>query len=63
MDSKLLMLLEVILKCINSDEMAKLRYEFDPNAEIYQYLEFKIGATTEDSNETYLGLTQADFGD
>jgi Fe(3+) dicitrate transport protein len=43
------------------DGMAKFRYELDPNAEIYQYLEFKIGATTEDSNETYLGLTQADF--
>ncbi len=43
------------------DGMAKFRYEFDPNSEIYQYLEFKIGATTEDSNETYLGLTQADF--
>ena len=41
--------------------MAKFRYEFDPNAEIYQYMEFKVGATNEDSDETYLGLTQSDF--
>ncbi|MBT4990074.1 MAG: TonB-dependent receptor [Rickettsiales bacterium] len=44
-----------------ADGMAKFRYVIDPNAEIYQHVEFKIGATTEDSNETYLGLTQADF--
>lgn len=43
------------------DVMAKFRVTSDPNAEIYQHLEFKIGATEEDSDETYLGLTQADF--
>jgi len=43
------------------DVMAKFRVTSDPNAEIYQHIEFKIGATEEDSDETYLGLTQADF--
>ncbi|PIR37429.1 MAG: TonB-dependent receptor [Alphaproteobacteria bacterium CG11_big_fil_rev_8_21_14_0_20_39_49] len=43
------------------DVMAKFRVTGDPNAEIYQHIEFKVGATEEDSDETYLGLSQADF--
>lgn len=43
------------------DVMAKFRVTSDPSADMYQHLEFKIGATEEDSDETYLGLTQADF--
>ena len=44
-----------------SDYMAKFRFTSDPNQEIYQSLELKIGKTTEVSNETYLGLTDEDF--
>lgn len=43
------------------DLMGKFRVTSDPNAEIYQHVEFKIGATQEDSDETYLGITQEDF--
>ena len=43
------------------DFMGKFRISSDSNADTYQYLEFKIGNTEEDSNETYLGLTQDDF--
>lgn len=43
------------------DVMGKFRITSDPSADMYQHLEFKIGATEEDSDETYLGLTQADF--
>ncbi|MDB2415003.1 TonB-dependent receptor [Rickettsiales bacterium] len=43
------------------DVMAKFRITSDPSAQMYQHIEFKIGATEEDSDETYLGLTQSDF--
>lgn len=43
------------------DVMAKFRFSSDPLADIYQHIEFKLGATGEDSDETYLGLTQEDF--
>jgi len=43
------------------DVMAKFRITSDPSANMYQHIEFKIGATEEDSDETYLGLTQTDF--
>ncbi len=39
--------------------MAKLFWE--PNTSWYQRLEFKIGHTTLDANETYLGLSDSDF--
>lgn len=43
------------------DYLAKLRLNTGPSASIYQSLTFKIGQTTETSNETYLGLTNQDF--
>lgn len=43
------------------DYLAKLRLNTGPSAAIYQRLTFKTGQTTETSDETYLGLTDADF--
>ena len=41
--------------------MGKIKFATDAAADIYQSVELKIGATEEDSDETYLGLTQSDF--
>ncbi len=41
------------------DVMLKLSWE--PSTKIYQRLEFKYGTSDLDANETYLGLSQADF--
>ncbi len=43
------------------DYLGKLRFNTSPTARIFQSLELKIGAGKEDSNETYLGLTDEDF--
>jgi Fe(3+) dicitrate transport protein len=43
------------------DYLGKLRLTADPDAERYQELELKLGRTEQDSDETYLGLTDADF--
>lgn len=43
------------------DYLVKFRINTNPNAKIYQSVTFKIGETTETSNETYLGLTETDF--
>ncbi len=43
------------------DIMGKVKISTDPTANIYQSLEIKVGATEENSDETYLGLTQSDF--
>lgn len=45
-----------------NDFVGKLRWVSAPDAARYQQLDFKIGRNTQDSNETYLGLTDADFG-
>ena len=45
------------------DIMGKLKLQADKSARFYQSIEFKIGATQEESNETYLGLTNDDFRD
>lgn len=42
-----------------TDTVVKLSWE--PNSAMYQRLEFKYGTSELDANETYLGLTQADF--
>ena len=43
------------------DYLGKLRFNTSPSARIFQSLELKVGAGQEDSNETYLGLTERDF--
>ncbi|MEP0548599.1 MAG: TonB-dependent receptor [Rhodothermales bacterium] len=43
------------------DYLAKLRLNTNPDAPVYQALTLKLSRTDEVSNETYLGLTAADF--
>ena len=43
------------------DYIAKLQIDSDPTSELYQSLRIKLGFTDQISNETYLGLTDADF--
>ena len=43
------------------DYLAKVRFFTDENASVQQALEVKLSITNGDSNETYLGLTDADF--
>lgn len=43
------------------DYLAKLRFNTDFDAPVYQDLVLKISQTNETSDETYLGLTDADF--
>ena len=43
------------------DYLAKFRVNTNADAKIFQSLTFKMGQATGDINETYLGLTQADF--
>jgi len=43
------------------DFNGKIKYSTNPSDDVFQSFELKIGATEEDSDETYLGLTQADF--
>ncbi len=44
-----------------NDVLLKLRFNSDPHAEVYHQFDVKVGHATETSNETYLGLTDADF--
>ncbi|MEM6532667.1 MAG: TonB-dependent receptor [Myxococcota bacterium] len=44
-----------------NEAVLKLRYETDPGASVYQWLELKATYSDERSNETYLGLTEEDF--
>ncbi|HEX4853339.1 TonB-dependent receptor family protein [Arenimonas sp.] len=44
-----------------NDVVAKLRWVSAPDAGVYQQLDLKVGHNTQDSNETYLGLADADF--
>jgi len=43
------------------DYMAKFRVNTDDDAKVFQSLTFKIAHASENSNETYLGLTDDDF--
>lgn len=43
------------------DYMGKLRFNSDSASRIQQSLELKLGKTTQKGDETYLGLTEADF--
>jgi Fe(3+) dicitrate transport protein len=43
------------------DYMVKFRVNTNRDAKVYQEVTFKFGQTDEVSNETYLGLTEADF--
>ena len=43
------------------DYIAKFQLDSDPTSELYQSLRIKLGYTDQVSNETYLGLTDADF--
>ena len=43
------------------DYVGKVRLHTSPEARIYQQLEVKVGATEDDADETYLGLTEGDF--
>jgi Fe(3+) dicitrate transport protein len=40
---------------------AIIKLSLEPNTDIYQRFEFKYGITEQDADETYLGLSQADF--
>ncbi len=44
------------------DYMAKVRVNSDRQGESYQEFDLKLGYTSEGSDETYLGLTDEDFG-
>ncbi len=44
-----------------SDYLAKVRLNTDLDAKVFQSLTLKYQYSEEDSNETYLGLTQNDF--
>jgi Fe(3+) dicitrate transport protein len=43
------------------DYLVKLQLDNDPTADLYQSLRVKVGRTNQVSDETYLGLTEADF--
>ena len=46
---------------VKNDVLAKVRYSTDDDATFYQEIEFKVKYSDEDSDDTYMGLTQADF--
>ncbi|WP_206486296.1 TonB-dependent receptor [Thalassotalea sp. G2M2-11] len=46
---------------VKNDVLAKVLVHSDNSAKYYQELEFKLKFSDEDSDETYMGLTQADF--
>jgi Fe(3+) dicitrate transport protein len=45
------------------DYVVKLRYSTDSQADVFQSFELKLGYTENNSDETYLGLTDEDFAE
>ena len=43
------------------DYLAKVRFNSDAASSVYQQLELKVGKTSQETRETYLGLTDEDF--
>ena len=43
------------------DYVGKFEVRSDPSSDVFQALRLKVGFTDQDSDETYLGLTDADF--
>jgi Fe(3+) dicitrate transport protein len=48
---------------INEQVEPQLKLRWEPNTAEYQYLEFKIGYSDLEANESYVGLNDADFKD
>jgi Fe(3+) dicitrate transport protein len=46
-----------------ADYLAKFKVNTTPSATLFQELEVKLGRTTQSGQETYLGLTDADFAE
>ncbi|QBY03973.1 TonB-dependent receptor [Thalassotalea sp. HSM 43] len=46
---------------VKNDVLAKVRFNTDDTAKYYQELEFKVKYSDEDSDETYIGLTEDDY--
>ncbi|MDH3305842.1 MAG: TonB-dependent receptor [Gammaproteobacteria bacterium] len=44
-----------------ADYVAKIQFDSDPSSSLYQSLRLKVGYTDQTSDETYLGLIDADF--
>lgn len=48
---------------LKNDVLAKIKVNSAADAKYYQEIEFKVKYSDEDSDETYMGLTQADYKD
>jgi len=46
---------------VKNDLLGKVRFNTDDDATFYQELEFKVKYSDEESDDTYMGLTEADF--
>ena len=46
---------------VKNDVLGKVRFNTDDDATFYQELEFKVKYSDEDSDDTYMGLTEDDF--
>jgi len=46
---------------VKNDVLGKVRFNTDDDATFYQELEFKVKYSDEESDDTYMGLTEADF--
>ncbi len=46
---------------VKNDVLGKVRYNTDDKATFYQEIEFKVKYSDEESDDTYMGLTEADF--